>query len=408
MLKDLLNPADNLERQNEKLIKIASVLMQRVEQDTQRSGAAYAQFERSALLEDQVRQRTLDLEHALDLLNTSNAALAEAQRESETAHTNMANAIEAINEGFALFDADEELVMRNSRFGQHMPDIKAQILPGMLFADYVTLASKSSYLAFDRDMTPEAWVEHRITRHHDRHVNFNLHLQSDTWLQISEHRTPNGGTVILQTDVTDVVRLERLERGKLLDDQARMIAATLEHLNQGIYIFDSEIGLMGWNELARTLVSLPSSHLRVGMRFERLLAHLVSTYNLPSDVTERVQTWAHSSAARPDLCFEITRQGTQTGAQTLEVIGQEMPDNRFVMSFTDVTPARAAARALAQANGPRARRVKDRTLEVQPSRRAQASGQAKQPSLCPPAEQAHNQGPHALTLAAAAAHTTRY
>ncbi|MBV6638776.1 MAG: hybrid sensor histidine kinase/response regulator, partial [Mameliella sp.] len=72
----LINPNDPLERQNEKLLRISEALMRRVEQDTDQSGAAYAQFERAAMLEDQVRQRTRDLEYTLDLLNQSNAALA--------------------------------------------------------------------------------------------------------------------------------------------------------------------------------------------------------------------------------------------------------------------------------------------------------------------------------------------
>ncbi len=80
-------------------------LMRRVEQITDDSGAAYAQFQRAAMLEDQVRERTRDLERALDLLNESNARLAEANRAAETARQNLANAIETIQEGFALFDA---------------------------------------------------------------------------------------------------------------------------------------------------------------------------------------------------------------------------------------------------------------------------------------------------------------
>ena len=56
MTHPLVNPTDSLERQNEKLIQISEVLMRRVEQDTDKSGAAYAQFERAAMLEDQVRQ----------------------------------------------------------------------------------------------------------------------------------------------------------------------------------------------------------------------------------------------------------------------------------------------------------------------------------------------------------------
>lgn len=47
----LINPADSLERQNEKLMKITQALMSRVEYGTAQSNAAYAQFERAALLE---------------------------------------------------------------------------------------------------------------------------------------------------------------------------------------------------------------------------------------------------------------------------------------------------------------------------------------------------------------------
>ncbi len=65
MLTALINPNDPVERQNEKLLTIAQVLMRRVEQITDDSGAAYAQFQRAALLEDQVRERTRDLERTL-------------------------------------------------------------------------------------------------------------------------------------------------------------------------------------------------------------------------------------------------------------------------------------------------------------------------------------------------------
>ena len=78
----LINPADSIEEQNAKLQTIAAALMKRVEYDTAQSGAAYAQFERAALLEKRVRERTLELERTLDLLHDSNAQLARANQET--------------------------------------------------------------------------------------------------------------------------------------------------------------------------------------------------------------------------------------------------------------------------------------------------------------------------------------
>ncbi|QFT60852.1 hypothetical protein FIU94_18610 (plasmid) [Sulfitobacter sp. THAF37] len=61
-MTSLINPAESPERQNGKLIKISQALMRKVAQNTEQSGFAYHQFERAALLETEVQQRTLELE----------------------------------------------------------------------------------------------------------------------------------------------------------------------------------------------------------------------------------------------------------------------------------------------------------------------------------------------------------
>ena len=133
----LVNPQDTLERQNQKLLKISHALMRRVEQKTEQSGFAYQQFERAALLESEVRERTRDLERTLDLLQDSNARLEQANIETETARSNLTEAIETINEGFALFDQDDRLVLFNSRFCRDLRDVEPLLQEGLTFRDYV-------------------------------------------------------------------------------------------------------------------------------------------------------------------------------------------------------------------------------------------------------------------------------
>ena len=224
MTPSFLNPADPVEVQNRKLVQIVDVLMRRVEQATDDQGAAYTQFQRAVLLEDQVRERTRELEKALDLLNRSNALLSDTMREAEAARQNLANAIETIEEGFALFDADERLVLCNTRFARPIGDVHPRLAPGLSFVDYVSLVSRSAALVRAAGETAEDWVRARMRRHADSHAILTVELTGDRWLQVSEHRTRDGGTVVIQTDVTDIIRLERKERGKLLDDQARVIA----------------------------------------------------------------------------------------------------------------------------------------------------------------------------------------
>ncbi|WP_208347322.1 PAS-domain containing protein [Pseudaestuariivita rosea] len=358
----LINPDDSLERQNEKLLQIADALMRRVEQDTDNSGIAYAQFERAALLEDQVRQRTLDLEHTLDLLHESNARLAEAMAEAEDARTNLTDAIETVNEGFGLFGPDDRLILSNSRFCRHMHDITDHLQSGLDFVEYVRLISESRYLALPDDETPDDWAQKRMQRHKDNHVMFNVRLLWDRWLQVSEHRTKNGGTVILQTDVTDIMRLEREERNKLRDKQARMIRATLDHLNQGVCIFDKDAQLVGWNAKVGSLLSMSINHFRLGAQFDTLLDQMPGEVEFSGGFSpKKFRAWAMQRTKRRPLSFEVQR----SSGVILDVFAQEMPDQGFVISFTDVTSEREAANALFEVNELLEQRVMERTLELE-------------------------------------------
>ena len=360
-LTALLDPADTLLRQNQKLLQIVSALMARVEQETNDSGAAYAQFQRAVLLEDQVRERTRDLERALDLLNLSNGRLAEANRATEAARRNLANAIETVQEGFALFDPSDHLVLCNSRFGMHLRDIHPALKPGLAFADYVRLVSTSRGLALPNDETPQDWAARRMRTHLDRHAMFNVQLAQDRWLQVSEHRTPDGGTVILQTDVTDIILMERETRGRLLDDQARILRATLDHLNQGVCIFDAGQRLVGWNQRLGTLLSIALPRLRLGTDFTQLLDRFAPDSRFETVTLDVMYQWAASTAPRQPLRFTLQRGDDRV----LDVFAQEMPDRGFVISFTDVTAERKAIAALSRANETLEARVIARTLDLE-------------------------------------------
>ncbi|GLC62932.1 hypothetical protein PLESTB_001961200 [Pleodorina starrii] len=77
-------------------------------------------------------------------------------------------------------------------------------------------------------------------------------------VQVSEQRMADGGTAILQTEVTDLIRAERAERGRLLDDQAAILKATLEHLPLAVCLFDSRLRLLAWNENLTKMLTLPN------------------------------------------------------------------------------------------------------------------------------------------------------
>ncbi|MFK7868886.1 MAG: PAS-domain containing protein [Roseobacter sp.] len=357
----LVNTADSLERQNEKLLVIAESLMRRVEQKNEQSGFAYRQFERAALLETQVRERTRDLERTLDLLQEANAHLEDARSETEQARSNLTEAIEAIDEGFALFDMNDRLVLFNSRFCEELADVLPCLRAGLAFGEYVQLVCESASLSLPSGEDPKTWASRRMAKHLEPHVVFNVRLVRDRWLQVSEHRTLRGGTVILQTDVSEIMQIERLERDKLRDQQAKMLQATLDHLNQGVCIFDNMRRLVGWNSKMNELLTRPEPAIELGTDFDSLLGRLHDLVKFPKSFNaERFVAWTQRPLSRKPVAFEIERKDNRI----FSVFAREMPDRGFVISFTDVTAEREAARVMFEMNERLEKRVQERTEEL--------------------------------------------
>lgn len=362
-LADVFHPADTLERRNEKLLRIATSLIRYSEAASAPDAAGYAQFHHAAMLEDKVRARTRDLERALDLLNCSNAQLAVANRETGTARQNLAAAIETIQEGFALFDPDDRLVMCNSRFNALLPDIVDRLVPGLHFADYLKLAASSAHLQMPEGMSRVDWIGMRQLRHDEHHFILTQAMGADRWVQVSEHRTRDGGTAILQTEVTDLIRHERQERGRLLDDQAQVLHSTLEHLKLGVCIFDARLFLLGWNEKLAEFLTLPRTRLRQGMQLNQLFEQLTAQFDFPHGHSHhRLAGWVRSVMRKESFRTEVIRKGSR---QIFEIFAQETPGGGFVMSFDDVTAERRALQEMARANETLEARVAERTLKLE-------------------------------------------
>src|SRR5690554_2258628 len=194
MMPLVLDPADGLERQNEKLRQITGVLMSRIERDLADERHGYAQFQLAAALEEQVRARTRDLDEALQMLSIANARLTGARREAEQARNDLYAALEAVQQGFALFDPEDRLILSNSRFSAQLPDVAARLGSGLSFGDYVRLVAESPHMELHDCPTRAEWTRQRLARHRHQHVDFIVRLTGDRWLQVSEYRSPTGGT----------------------------------------------------------------------------------------------------------------------------------------------------------------------------------------------------------------------
>ncbi len=351
--ESLVDPLAPPEVKVEKLLDITEALIRRSEHHEGESRSAWSLFQQAAEMEEMVRSRTRDLEATLKLLNEANASASKARRE-------LAQAIEAVAEGFALFDESGQLVLCNSRFCQLLSDAREFLVPGISFNDYVERVSRSVHLALPADMTPDDWVAERM-RHHEDGAPFYVELTGGQWLQVSEQPIEPGGLVILQTDVTAIIQAERSERGKLLDQQARMIRATLDHINQGVAIFGPDRRLVGANRRLAQLFGLPKQLLQAGISFAELAWLLLRQLRFGEGTSGAdLWAWVRQTAPRPPLTFELQLHS----GIILDAFAQEMPERGFVMSFTDITRERMAIHSMLRANATLEERVIARTKDL--------------------------------------------
>ena len=156
--------------------------------------AAYADFDSDRAM----------LERSLEL---SSKELSSARDAATEAQGRLTDALETISEGFFLFDAEDRLVVCNSKFRDLYPGLADIVVPGVAFETILKTVTERGILT-DTAGRAEGWIGERLEQHRNPGGPL-LHHQSDgLWIQISERKTQEGGTVGVYTDVTELKKRE--------------------------------------------------------------------------------------------------------------------------------------------------------------------------------------------------------
>jgi len=132
--------------------------------------------------------------------------ITEQKRLEEELRENQARflaAIDNMNEGFALFDADDRLIQCNDRYLEAFaPDMVGKVKPGITFEEMVRVAAGHGfYDSWSQD--PDRAVEERLARHRNPEGPMEVRRGDGRWFLFIEDRTPDGGTVLLRRDITE-------------------------------------------------------------------------------------------------------------------------------------------------------------------------------------------------------------
>jgi class 3 adenylate cyclase len=152
-------------------------------------------------------------------------------REIAEARRRLTDAIESISEGFSLYDAEDRLVICNSRYHEQLyPGMSNIVQLGTSFETIIRTAVERGLVDEVKDFeSVDSWVEDRLERHRNPSGSFIQRRGQQQWVQISERRTEDGGYVAVYTDITEIKdREEELaEKSKALEQLSNQLAKYL-------------------------------------------------------------------------------------------------------------------------------------------------------------------------------------
>lgn len=308
-----------LELENRKLRRINTALIERVESIHSRGDDAYAAFQHSVVLSEQVRERTDALNQAMAELKSSNQLLSDARLRAETAHQHLIDAIESISDAFVLFDSEQRIVLFNSRFKSFWAGSRARIGSGTRLAEIKRL-SKSTGLVVEEQRS-------------SRDDNLLYRLSDGRWVQVSERPTREGGLVILYTDITEVKLSETLRREQALAQKSRLLQRAMDNLSQGMAMVNAEGQLELWNHRFLDLCGL--APINAHRPFAEVMADSELALLTPA-----------SRDAGGKRIEELELR--LFDGRMLEVRTHPLPTGGFVNTFTDITERYRHAEALSE------------------------------------------------------------
>ncbi len=250
------------------------------------------------------------------------------QAAAENATQRLQDAIDVLPDAFALYDADDRLVVFNQRYREVYHESAAVMAPGIRFEDALRhgLAVGQYPQAVGRE---EAWLAERMQAHRQPQGPLLQELPGNRWMRIFERATRDGGRAGVRVEVTELVRREQQLRA--LNGQLDTLNTELAHLSDT----DALTGLANRRQFDRRL----AEEWRRARRHGTPLALLLFDIDHFKRYNDR---YGHLAG---DECLRQVARLLQEAARRPADLVARLGGEEFAMLLPQQDPASAAAQA---------------------------------------------------------------
>ncbi|MDH3234822.1 MAG: PAS-domain containing protein [Alphaproteobacteria bacterium] len=259
--------------------------------------------------------------------------------EERQAQNRLSAAIESIPAGFLYCDADDRIVMCNSKFRALVPEDRPEVAdPGTPFEQMLEAVIDHNIA----DIEPgrrEAWLKARMEAHRNPTGPFEAVFSKVGTIQIIENRTQDGGTVSVYVDITGLK-----DREAALEATQATLQLVLDNVDEGIAMFDADMRLAMINDQGLELLGLPKEEFSPGEPLETLFRRLAERGEFGhGDIDALVGSRLERVRGRtPSVIERECLDG-----RVLEVRRKPLRDQGgFVSTYIDITERKRAEQAL--------------------------------------------------------------
>lgn len=270
-------------------------------------------------------------------------------RERARARRVLENAIEAMPDGFVMWDSEDRLVACNRRYRELYAASEELLAPGARLEDVLRHgAERGQYPQSGPDV--DAFVRQVLAWRRSAEPVLERLLPDGRWLLVSERATPDGGHVGIRTDITPLKRaMADLAAATAQAEQATQDAriqgarlhAALENMSQGLCMVGPDSRLIVCNRRFAAMFGLGEAAVAPGTPFRDLCDAVLRNAAFPTRLVQEVRArqldLTHVGAAGDFL--------VEDSDHALAVAHRPMPDGGWVATYEDASErTRAAAR----------------------------------------------------------------
>jgi PAS domain S-box-containing protein len=232
-------------------------------------------------------QKIVGTTRNIALMKKPTRELEAARQAAERAEQRLATAIDAMSEGFVIYDEDDRLVMANDAYRALRAVDADMLVPGVTFEEIVRTAVRRGHYDTGGD-DPEEWIAKQVNiRKQAECAETMVRFTDGRWMLRRERRTRQGEMVGIRSDITgfkqteEALRLAR-ENAEAADRAKTEFIANISHeLRTPIN------SIIGFNQLMLVSTLTPKQH-ECAEIIEKSSRHLLQLVNNVLDLSQIV------------------------------------------------------------------------------------------------------------------------